>query len=62
MDIVKQEYLPCKILACSSTKMALPIIEGKKMVNGKPAIYICKNYTCKEPITDESRLRDSLAL
>ena len=62
MDIVKQEYLPCKILACSSTKMALPILEGKKMVNGKPAIYICKNYTCKEPITDESRLRDSLAL
>ena len=62
MDIVKQEYLPCKILACSSTKMALPILEGKKMVNGKPAIYICKNYTCKEPITEESPLRDSLAL
>jgi len=62
MDIVKQAYLPCKILASSSTKMTLPILEGKKMVNGKPAIYICKNYTCKEPIIDELVLKDSLAL
>ena len=62
MDIVKQAYLPCKILACSSTKMALPILEGKKKVDGKPAVYICKNYTCKEPITDEQVLRETLAI
>ena len=62
MNIVKQTYLPCKILASSSTEMNLPILEGKKMVDGQSTIYICKNYTCKEPITDESILRDSLAL
>ena len=62
MNIVKQTYLPCKILASSSTEMDLPILEGKEMVDGKSTIYICKNYTCKEPITDESILRDSLAL
>ena len=62
MNIVKQTYLPCKILASSSTEMDLPILEGKEMVDGQSTIYICKNYTCKEPITDESILRDSLAL
>lgn len=61
MDIVKQAYLPCKILASTSTKMNLPILKGKKMVDGQPAIYICKNYTCKEPITEESILRETLA-
>ena len=61
MDIVKQAYLPCKILSSTSTKMNLPILKGKKQVNGKPAIYICKNYTCKEPITEESVLRETLA-
>ena len=61
MDIVKQAYLPCKILASTSTKMNLPILKGKKMVDGQPAIYICKNYTCKEPITEESVLRETLA-
>ena len=62
MDIVKQAYLPCKILARSSIKLALPILEGKKLVDGKPAVYICKNYTCKEPITDEQVLRETLAI
>ena len=61
MDIVKQAYLPCKILASTSTKMNLPILKGKKMVDGQPAIYICKNYTCKEPIPEESVLRETLA-
>ena len=62
MEIVKQAYLPYKILASTSTKMNLPILKGKKMVNGKSAIYICKNYTCKEPIIEESVLRETLAL
>ena len=62
MNIVKQTYLPCKILASSSTEMDLPILEGKEMVDGQSTIYICKNYTCKEPITDEILLRDTLAL
>jgi len=62
MNIVKQTYLPCKILASSSTEMDLPILEGKEMVDGQSTIYICKNYTCKEPITEESILRDFLAL
>ncbi len=62
MDIVKQAYLPCKILASTTTGVNLPILEGKKMLNGKSAIYICKNYACREPITSESILRDSLAL
>ena len=62
MDIVKQAYLPCKILASTSTKMNLPILKGKKLVDGQPTIYICKNYTCKEPIIEESVLRETLAL
>ena len=62
MDIIKQTYLPCKILASSSTEMNLPILKGKKMIDSKSTIYICKNYTCKEPITDEILLRDTLAL
>lgn len=62
MEIVKQRYLPCKILAITSTKLNLPILEGKKTINGKPAIYICKNYACKEPITNASVLKKTLAL
>ena len=62
MNIVKQTYVPCKILVSSSTEIDLPILEGKKMIDNQSTVYICKNYACKEPITDEKLLRDALAL
>ena len=61
-NIVKQTYDPCKILVSSSTEIDLPILEGKKMIDNQSTVYICKNYACKEPITDEKLLRDALAL
>jgi len=57
MDIVKQTYIPCKIIASSSTQMSLPILKDKKTVDGKSAIYICKNYTCREPIINGNELK-----
>ena len=62
MNIVKQTYVPCKILVSSSIEMNLPILEGKKMIDNQSTVYICKNYACKEPITDEKLLSDALAL
>ena len=61
MDIVKQTYIPCKIIASSSTEMSLPILKDKKTVDGKSTIYICKNYTCKEPITNGNDLKAALS-
>jgi hypothetical protein len=40
--------------------MSLPILKDKKTVDGKSAIYICKNYTCKEPITNGNELKIAL--
>ena len=57
MDIVKQTYIPCKIIASSSTQMSLPILKDKKTVDGKSAIYICKNYTCRKPIINGNELK-----
>ena len=61
MDIVKQTYIPCKIIASSSTEMSLPILKDKKTVDGKSTIYICKNYTCKEPIISGNDLKAALS-
>jgi uncharacterized protein YyaL (SSP411 family) len=62
MNIVKQTYVPCKILVSSSTEIDLPILEGKKMIDNQSTVYICKNYVCKEPIVDALKLRKMLAL
>ena len=44
LEIIREAYIPCKIIGESSTGMKLPLLEGKALVNGKSAVYICKNY------------------
>ncbi|MFN2540537.1 MAG: thioredoxin domain-containing protein, partial [Chthoniobacterales bacterium] len=29
-------------------------------IDGKPAAYVCENFTCKAPVTDPKALRDLL--
>jgi len=33
-------------------------VRAMKPVDGKPAIYICEDFTCKAPVTDVQELRD----
>jgi uncharacterized protein len=59
-------YLPNRILAHldpdagSKERPALPLLEGKGLVNGKPAVYLCTNFTCRAPITDPSQIGPAL--
>jgi uncharacterized protein len=35
-------------------------IRAMSMVNGKPAAYVCENFTCKAPVTDPKALSELL--
>ena len=39
---------------------AEPLLRGKGLVQGAPAVYLCRNYACEAPITDPERLRAAL--
>jgi len=38
----------------------IALLEGKSLVHGRPAVYVCQNYTCKAPVTDLADLEGSL--
>ncbi|GGN81878.1 thioredoxin domain-containing protein [Streptomyces albiflavescens] len=38
----------------------LPLLAGRPLVDGKPAAYVCRNFTCDAPTSDVQRLKDAL--
>ncbi|MFH1328239.1 MAG: hypothetical protein ABIH76_05290, partial [Candidatus Bathyarchaeota archaeon] len=70
-DFVKETnryFLPNKVTASthhgvSDEKLLeqIPLLKGKKAIQGKPTVYICREFSCEKPITEISVLRKELS-
>jgi uncharacterized protein YyaL (SSP411 family) len=65
---VHRHFLPNKILILADGGEGQKFFSEKNEaigamspVDGKPAAYVCENFTCKAPVTDPKALRDLLS-
>jgi uncharacterized protein YyaL (SSP411 family) len=56
-------YLPNKVVApgFEGETAAIPLLENRPLVNNLATAYVCEHYTCKQPVTDVSALREQLS-
>jgi hypothetical protein len=55
LDEIFRRYLPNTVVACGSGDRPA-LIQGRPPVDGKPAAYVCRNYTCRAPVTTAAEL------
>jgi uncharacterized protein YyaL (SSP411 family) len=37
-----------------------PLLQGKGQVDGRPTVYLCRNFTCSQPVTEWEDLKKLL--
>ncbi len=67
VEEVHRHFLPNTILLLADGREGqkylgekLEAIRAMSMIDGKPAAYVCENFTCKAPVTDSRQLADLL--
>jgi len=64
LDVLNSVYKPGKVVllkdSANAEKLAelAPFTKEQQMVDGKPTVYICRNYACEKPINSLDELKE----
>lgn len=65
VETINGRYLPNKVVAQGTPpeiaeKESIELLSQRSSIDGKPAVYVCRNFVCDAPVTEPSRLEASL--
>ena len=62
VDEARRGLVPDRVVAASPDPdaSAIPLLHGRTLVDGRPAAYVCRNFTCRIPVTDTADLRSGI--
>ena len=65
-----KHYLPNKVVVRASTvdskvedrlEQAIPLLQGKALIDNQPTAFVCEHYACKQPVTSPDDLAAQLS-
>ncbi|MBK8148167.1 MAG: thioredoxin domain-containing protein [Acidobacteria bacterium] len=62
-SVIWNEFLPTKVVipvGGNASSETIPLLDGKSMIDGKPAAYVCVNFACRRPVTNAADLAGEL--
>jgi uncharacterized protein YyaL (SSP411 family)/aryl-alcohol dehydrogenase-like predicted oxidoreductase len=63
-QVARGFYLPNRIIATgdpSTSPSNHPLLAGKKLVDRRSALYLCRNFSCERPLTNPREVSESLS-
>jgi uncharacterized protein YyaL (SSP411 family) len=61
---IRKNYLPAKVVLLKTASNNLgkiaPYVSGQNPINGKAAVYLCRNFSCNYPVTDYKKIGEAL--
>jgi uncharacterized protein YyaL (SSP411 family) len=63
LSIVHHGYWPYQVVALGepSAHLAVPLLQDRGQLGGRPAAYVCRDFTCQAPTTEPEVLQTQLA-
>ncbi len=57
--VVREKFRP-RVVVAAGEGDAVPLLEGRTLVGGRAAAYVCERFACRAPVTEPGELADLL--
>ena len=65
LDVLREGYRPNLVVALAAADVdehpRIPLLNQRQMLAGQPTVYVCRDFTCRLPLTDADALAAELA-
>jgi hypothetical protein len=64
LEVAHGGYTPNRVVALAradAAPSAIPLLEARTQLRGRPTAYVCRDFACRLPVTDPDALREQLA-
>jgi hypothetical protein len=63
LEVAMSGFRPHQVVAhgpAQTTDATVPLLDGRTLVRGRSAAYVCRDFTCQPPVTEADELRAQL--